>query len=113
MGAVFPLVSQSRPNMKVAIAICIILVAINSSCSEESSDHDSTLSRGTRDASPEKRKDSKLNRKEKKRQRKLRKKNEEKSQGRRSSKNVNKEKKRKERPIKLKERRNLRTNQRR
>ena len=95
MCAVFPLASQSRPNMKVAIAICIILVAINSSCSEESSDHDSALSRGTRDASPEKRKDSKLDRKEKKRQRKLSKKNEEKSQGRRNSKNVNKEQKRK------------------
>ena len=77
--------------MKVAIAICIVFVVINSVYSEDSSNKDSALSRDTRDALPGRGKDKRVTRKEKKKQRKLKKKNKETST--KKSKNVNKEKK--------------------
>ena len=92
MGAVFPLAPQSRSNMKVAIAICIVFVVINSVYSEDSSNKDSALSRDTRHASPAKGKDRKVKRKGKKKQRKLKKKNEGKSKRNKNSKNKAKKK---------------------
>merc|ERR1711971_126943 len=108
LGAVYPLASQSRSNMKVAIAICIIFVVINSVYSEHSSNKDSSLSRGTRDASQARKKDSKLTQKEKKKQRKLKKKNEGKSKRNKNSKNVNKEKKKKAKNKKAQRKKQLR-----
>ena len=93
MGAVFPLASQSRSTMKVAIAICIVFVVVNLVYSEDSNNKDYSLSRDTREASPAKRKDGKVTSKGKKKQRKLKKKNEGKSKRNKNLRNANKEKK--------------------
>ena len=82
--------------MKVAaaVAICIILVLVNSVYSEESDNIDSSLGRETREASTVKSKNNKVTRKEKRKQRKLKKK-QVKSKGKRKSKDVEKKKKKK------------------
>ena len=49
MGAVFPLASQSKPNMKVAITLFIFAIAISSAFAEELS-NESLLVRGSRNA---------------------------------------------------------------
>ena len=82
-------------KVAIALAICIIYVAINSVCSEDFSNSNPSLSRDTRSVSPGKKKDSKQNQRIKKKQRKLKKKTEGKPQKRRKSKNINKEKKKK------------------